>query len=265
MLSESSTHSKKEVVMSTPSHGVQLALLEGRLLSGEIDCAFFVEQASRLGLARQDAVQGADKLIAIAANQAVRSKALKRSYDYIVVGAGASGSVVARRLADDSRAHVLLLEAGGDDLKPNVLVTEGWFMNIGGEMDWSFAAEPTASVNGRSIHQAMGKGLGGGTSINGLVWARGHRHDFERWGSEAGDDAWGYAHVLDIYKRIEDWQGPPDPARRGQGGEVYVQPVADPSPLAPAFLEALEGMGIPTFPDQNGLLEEAGEGGALTN
>src|SRR5262249_28874714 len=108
------------------------------------------------------------------------------------------------------------------------------------------------------------KGLGGGTSINGMVWARGHQHDFDRWAAAVGDDAWGYAHVLDIYKRIEDWHGVPDPQRRGKGGNVFVQPAPDPSPLAPAFLDALESVGVPMFADQNGVLREAGEGGALT-
>ncbi|HKA87001.1 MAG TPA: GMC family oxidoreductase N-terminal domain-containing protein, partial [Haliangiales bacterium] len=188
-----------------------------------------------------------------------------RDYDFIVIGAGAAGSVVASRLAANPQTQVLLLEAGGDDLTPNVLVTESWFMNIGGEMDWGYASEASPGVNGRSIHVAAGKGLGGGTSINGMVWARGHQHDFDRWAAAVGDDAWGYAHVLDIYKRIEDWHGVPDPQRRGKGGNVFVQPAPDPSPLAPAFLDALESVGVPRFADQNGVLQESGQGGALTN
>src|SRR5712692_3578366 len=132
-------------------------------------------------------------------------------------------------------------------------------------MDWNFTAEPSPVVNNRSIHQAMGKALGGGTSINGMVWARGHKHDFDRWAKEIGDEEWGYAHILEIYKRIEDWHGPPDPERRGTGGNVFVQPPPDPSPLAPAFLKALENLGVPIFADQNGLLQEAQEGSALTN
>ena len=251
--------------MSDLSHGVKLALLEGQLLSGEIDRGAFIERLSAIEISRPEAIEIAEKYLAIASNQAALRRNLKRSYDYIVIGAGASGSVVARRLAEDLNTQVLLLEAGADDLKPNVLVTESWFMNIGGEMDWGFAAERSPDVNGRSIHQAMGKALGGGTSINGMVWAHGHKNDFERWAREAGDEDWGYQHILGIYKRIEDWHGIPDPDRRGTGGNVFVQPPPDPSPLAPAFLKALESLGVPTFEDQNGLLQEAEQGGALTN
>jgi choline dehydrogenase len=111
----------------------------------------------------------------------------------------------------------------------------------------------------------MGKALGGGTSINAMVWAHGHKNDFDRWAREAGDDAWDYRHVLDIYKRIEDWHGTPDAERRGSGGEVFVQPAPDPNPIAPAFLKAAESIGIPTFADQNGVMQEGPGGAAITN
>lgn len=170
------------------SPGVKLALLEAQLLSGEIDRSAFLERASQLGLAGPDAGSVADKVLAIAANQAARRENLKASYDYIVIGSGAAGSVVARRLA--GKTQVLLLEAGGEDLKPNVLVTENWCSNQGGPMDWNFMAKPSAAVNNRSIHQAMGKAFGGGTSINGMVWARGHKNDFNYWAKESGDECW---------------------------------------------------------------------------
>ena len=111
----------------------------------------------------------------------------------------------------------------------------------------------------------MGKAIGGGTSINAMVWARGHKNDFDHWAKEAGDDAWNYRHVLDIYRRIEDWQGAPDPERRGSGGEVFVQPAPNPSPIAPAFLRAAESLGIPTFADQNGVMQEGPGGAAISN
>jgi choline dehydrogenase len=250
---------------ASASNGVKLALLEGQLLNREIDRATFIERAAILGLPAAAVGDAADKFMAIAANQAARRATLRSSYDYIVVGSGASGSVVARRLAENQDAQVLLLEAGGEDLKPGILIPETWFFNQGGEFDWNFAAERSPSVNNRSIAQAMGKAIGGGTSINGMVWARGHKNDFDHWAKEAGDDAWNYRHVLDIYRRIEDWHGVPDPQRRGSGGEVFVQPAPNPSSIAPAFLRAAESLGIPTFADQNGVMQEGSGGAAITN
>jgi choline dehydrogenase len=250
---------------ASASNGVKFALLEGQLLAQEIDRTTFVERAGDLGLPASEIAEAADKFAAIAANQAARRAALRPSYDYIVIGSGASGSVVARRLAENLNANVLLLEAGGEDLKPGILITETWVFNQGGEFDWNFGAERSPSVNNRSIAQAMGKAIGGGTSINGMVWARGHMHDFDHWAKEAGDDAWNYAHVLDIYRRIEDWHGVPDPQRRGSGGEVFVQPAPNPNSIAPAFLKAAESLGIPTFADPNGVMQEGPGGAAITN
>jgi choline dehydrogenase len=203
--------------------------------------------------------------LAIAANQVARRADLKSSYDYIVVGSGASGAVVARRLAENPQTTVLLLEAGGEDLRPSILMTETWFFNQGTDVDWGFQAEPSKSVNNRSIKQAMGRVFGGGTSINGMVWARGHKNDFDDWAKEADDEAWGYRHVLDVYKRIEDWQGVPDRERRGRGGNVYVQPAPNPNPIASAFLKAAEAYGIQAFDDQNGVMQEGAGGAAITN
>jgi choline dehydrogenase len=250
---------------ASASNGVKLALLEGQLLTREINRATFLERAANLGLPALATGDAADKFMSIAANQAARRATLRSSYDYIVIGSGASGSVVARRLAENQDAQVLLLEAGGGDLTPGILITETWFLNLGGEFDWNFAAERSPSVNNRSIAQAMGKAIGGGTSINAMVWARGHKNDFDYWAMEASDDAWSYRHVLDIYRRIEDWRGVPDPQRRGSGGEVFVQPAPNPSSIAPAFLRAAESLGIPTFADQNGVMQERSGGAAITN
>jgi choline dehydrogenase len=249
----------------TASTGVKFALLQGELLTGEIDRDAFVARAANLGLPASVVSEAADKFLGIAANQATRRATLRSHFDYIVVGSGASGSVVARRLAENRDVQVLLLEAGGEDLTPGILITESWFFNQGGEYDWSFRAEPNPSLNNRSIAQAMGKALGGGTSINGMVWARGHKNDFDYWARAAGDDAWGYQHVLEIYRRIEDWHGSPDPQRRGHGGEVFVQPAPDPGAIAAAFLEGARSLDIATFADQNGVMQEGPGGAAITN
>ncbi|MEJ0020343.1 MAG: GMC family oxidoreductase N-terminal domain-containing protein [Acetobacteraceae bacterium] len=194
-------------------------------------------------------------------NQARLTADLKPAYDFIVCGAGAAGSVVARRLAENADVQVLLIEAGGSDDVDAVLDPAQWPANLGGERDWGFQAAPNPHLNGRALSMSMGKGLGGGSSINVMVWSRGHRSDWDFFASEAGDPAWGYDAVLDIYRRIENWQGAADPHYRGTAGPVWVQPAPDPSPIARAMLDAAGELGIPTFEHPNGRMME-GTGGA---
>ena len=185
---------------------------------------------------------------------------LQPTYDFIVCGSGSGGSVVARRLAD-SGASVLLLEAGGSDDAASVHEAARWPENLGSERDWGFLAEPNPQLNGRRMPLSMGKVLGGGSSINVMFWSRGHRNDWDYFATESGEPSWAYESVLDVYRRIEDWHGVPDPARRGQGGLLYVAPAQDPSPLGPAIVDAAQSIGIPGFADANGVMME-GEGGA---
>jgi choline dehydrogenase len=190
---------------------------------------------------------------------------LKPAYDFIVCGAGSSGSVVARRLAEDAAASVLLLEAGGSDDVAAVIEVALHPTNHGTQRDWGFQAEPNPLINGRQLQMSMGKVLGGGSGINPMIWARGHKSDWDFFAAEAGDPAWGYESVLGTYRRIEDWHGAPDPSYRGTGGPVFVQPAPDPNPLVAASLEAAASVGIPTFENPNGRLMEAERGAAVTD
>jgi choline dehydrogenase len=196
------------------------------------------------------------------ANQRRLRSNLKTQYDFVICGSGSSGSVVASRLAENPAVSVLLLEAGGDDDVPSVTDSRQWVTNIGSERYWQFKAEPNPHLNGRTIPLGMGKALGGGASINAMIWARGHKSDWDFFASEAGDSAWDYKSVLDIYRRIEDWHGAPDPRYRGTGGPVFVQPLQhDPTPAALALHEGIRSLGIPIFENQNGRIMEA-DGGA---
>jgi choline dehydrogenase len=108
----------------------------------------------------------------VRANQQKLTADLKPHYDFIVCGSGSSGSVVARRLAENGKVSVLLLEAGGSDDMPSVMEAGQWPLNLGSERDWAFVAQPNPNLNGRSIPLNMGKVLGGGSSINVMCWAR---------------------------------------------------------------------------------------------
>lgn len=201
----------------------------------------------------------------IANNQRRLAADLRSDYDFIVCGAGSGGSAVAGGLARNPDVRVLLLEAGGDDEAETVLDPAQWPLNLGSERDWGFQAAPNPHLNGRTLPMSMGKGLGGGSSINVMVWARGHRSDWDHMAAETGDEGWAYPSVLDLYREMENWQGKPDPAYRGQGGPVWVQPAADPSPLAHAMLAAAEELDIPTFDNPNGAMMEGPGGAAITD
>lgn len=188
---------------------------------------------------------------------------LKSRYDFIVCGSGSSGSVVARRLAENPEVSVLLLEAGGSGNVPSVIEGNQWPLNLGSERDWAFAGEPNPHLNGRAIPLSMGKVLGGGSSINAMAWARGHKNDWDFFAAEARDPAWSYRSVLDIYRRIEDWHGDQNEEYRGSGGPVFVQPAEDPSPIAPAMLDGARSVGIPTFESNNGRMMEGGGGASI--
>jgi choline dehydrogenase-like flavoprotein len=191
--------------------------------------------------------------------------ALEPRYDVVVCGAGSSGSVIARRLAESPDVKVLLLEAGGTDDLPSVTEASQWPLNLGGERDWGFASEPDPQLHGRSIPFSMGKVLGGGSSINLMIWARGHRSDWDHFASESGEPAWGYEPVLDLYRQIEDWHGTGEPNHRGRGGLVFVQPAPGAHPLATATVDAARAIGIPTYQSPNGRMMEDIRGAAVTD
>ncbi|MEO8669253.1 MAG: FAD-dependent oxidoreductase [Bauldia sp.] len=204
-------------------------------------------------------------LAALMPDREILAESIRPSYDFIVCGGGCAGSVVARRLAENPEVSVLLVEAGGSDRVASVIDSTLWMSNIGSERDWCFKAEPSPFLNGRTPPLPMGKLLGGGSSINGSVWARGHKHDFDLWAEEAGDPAWNYEAVLAIYRRIEDWKGPPDAHRRGTGGLLNILQPEDPVPLVPALIEATDALGIPHVADINGAAMEGDGGCGLAN
>jgi len=250
---------------SNLDHGDRLNALENALYRGRIERRQFLRLALAAGASMATAQSMAQDGGEAAINQLYNARNLQPEYDYVVIGSGSGGSVVAGRLAAETDARVLVLEAGGTDQVSAVLNPGLWPSNIRSERDWGYASTPSASVNNRALILPMGKVVGGGSSVNATVWARGHKNDFDSWAAETGDSGWSYERVLEIYKRIEDWQGVADPVRRGKGGRLWVEPARNPNPVAHAMLDAAAAAGIPRFDDQNGRLMEGSGGAAIAN
>jgi len=170
-------------------------------------------------------------------------------YDYVVVGAGAAGCVLASELSA-SGAQVLLIESGGNDDAPTILNPSVWFYNVGGPLDYHLPITPLPQLNNRNFNMALGHVLGGGTSINAMVWIRGTQADYDGW-AENGARGWAFADVLPVFKSQEDWEGGAN-TWRGAGGPIHIRRPKDPHPTAPAFIDAAREMGMPILDDVNG-------------
>ena len=181
---------------------------------------------------------------------------MAETFDYIIVGSGSAGCVLAERLSANPRHRVLLLEAGGTDRRFYVQMPLGYGKTFyDRSVNWMYKAEPDPGLNGQSDFYPRGKLLGGSSSINAMVYIRGHRQDYEDWRS-AGNIGWGWDEVLAAYKKMEDYAAG-DPAYRGRGGPLTITDLgAQAHPLCKPYLEATEKAGLAFTPDFNGAEQE---------
>jgi len=175
--------------------------------------------------------------------------------DYVILGAGSAGAVLANRLSEDSQTRVLIFEADGKDRHPFQLMPIA-FVKVAADRasNWSYESEPEPGLNGRRFAIPRGKTLGGTSSINAQIYIRGHRRDYDRW-SEGGLSGWSYADVFPYFKRLENsWRGAS--LYHGVGGPISVTPMDYPDMLFEPLVQAAEAAGVPMTDDANGPPQE---------
>ena len=178
------------------------------------------------------------------------------TFDYVIIGAGSAGSVLTNRLSEDPQASVVVLEAGGSDWHPYIHVPAGFIKTFHSpRVNWLYKMEPSTWTGGRRILAPRGKTLGGSSSINGHVYNRGQRMDFDTW-AQLGNRGWGYADVLPYFRRMERRLGEADVTYRGRDGSLTVSDLDWRDPLCEAFIAGAISLGIPRNRDYNAASQE---------
>ena len=175
-------------------------------------------------------------------------------YDYIVIGAGSAGCVVANRLTEDPETTVFLIEAGNPATQPEIQVPVSWIGLLGTEVDWAYFTEPEPYLHGRKIFQPRGKVVGGSSSINAMIYIRGNRLDFDSW-QALGNPGWSYEDVLPYFKKSENQQRGASEFHGVDGFLSVTDPIAT-AVTSQRFIEAAAQIGYAINPDFNGAQQE---------
>ena len=179
-----------------------------------------------------------------------------KDYDYIIVGAGSAGSVLANRLSEDPANKVLLIEAGGSDRRFFIQMPIGYGVTYHQKtVNWMYMTEPSPDADNKPSYWPRGKVMGGSSSINAMVYVRGNPKDFDEW-SEAGNPGWSYKEVLPYFKKMESWQNGADNFRGGDGPLKVSEVSKQLHPLCDNFLSAAQEIGMKLNPDMNGEKQE---------
>ena len=181
---------------------------------------------------------------------------MTNKFDYIVIGSGTSGSVLAGRLSEMGKATLCVLEAGPPDRNPIIHIPAAVVYALNNRnINWMYKTESSWGTAGRHIIQSRGKTLGGSGSINGHIYTRGHRSDFDAW-ADMGNNGWSYADLLPYFKRSERRIGSGEDRFRGRKGPFTITDIDELDPLCEAFMEGANSLGIPRNPDYNGAVQE---------
>ncbi len=176
-------------------------------------------------------------------------------FDFIIVGAGSAGCVLANRLSACGKYNVALLEAGGRDISPWIHIPVGYFKTMGNPAtDWCYHTEADPGLNGRTIAWPRGRVLGGSSSINGLLYVRGQPQDFDHW-RQLGNVGWGWDDVMPLFRRMENWEGG-ESGERGQGGPLDVSAGWLRRDVVDSWVDSAAGLGYPRTEDYNGIDQE---------